>query len=159
MDDASKGPSRRGLSRDLGAGIFLLVVATIAYFSARDLPLMDGTNVGPGFMPKSVALLIAVFGYLTMLVGLADNRILISRWSLRGIFFVLGAVVVFGAAIRPLGLVVAGPVAVIMSALADPDSRPVEIIAYAAVMSVICIGLFKYMLRLPIPLAPLFLGY
>jgi hypothetical protein len=72
---------------------------------------------------------------------------------------VLGAVALFAAMIRPLGLVVAGPLAVIFAGAADRDSRPVELVIFALVLSASCIGLFKYVLGLPIPLAPFLLGY
>ena len=77
----------------------------------------------------------------------------------RGPIFVLGAVIMFAMSVRTLGLAIAGPLAVIISAFADKDSRPVEVLVFAAIMSVGCIALFKYALRLPIPLAPFLIGY
>ena len=92
-------------------------------------------------------------------MGLTSGGERLEPWSLRGTLLVLGAIAAFAATIRPLGLVVAGPLAVIMAALADPSTRLKEIIPFAIILSLACIGLFKYALRLPIPLAPLLLGY
>ena len=61
---------------------------------------------------------------------------------------------VFAATIRPWGLIVAGPLAIIVSSLADKETRPIEIVLFAAVMTAACIGLFKILLRLPIPVFP-----
>jgi putative tricarboxylic transport membrane protein len=110
-------------------------------------------------MPKLVASLIAVMGILIMLVGLSPSADRLQSMTLRGPIFVLGAAVVFAASIRTLGLAVAGPLTWIIAAMADPESRWVETVLFALLMTAFCVGLFKYALRLPIPLAPFFLGY
>jgi putative tricarboxylic transport membrane protein len=83
----------------------------------------------------------------------------LGRWSVRGPLLVLGAVVAFGLAIRPLGLLIAGPLAIVIAALASDEVRWKETLAFGAAMTVFCIGLFKFALGLPIPLAPWLLGY
>jgi putative tricarboxylic transport membrane protein len=72
---------------------------------------------------------------------------------------VLGAVVAFGAAVRPLGLIIAGPLAIVISAFASEEVRWRETLVSATLMTAFCIGLFKFALGLPIPLAPWLLGY
>jgi hypothetical protein len=67
---------------------------------------------------------------------------------------VLAGVLVFAATIRPLGLVVAGPLAVIVSALADKDTRPVEVAILAIALTMLSGLLFKELLGLPIPFDP-----
>jgi putative tricarboxylic transport membrane protein len=83
----------------------------------------------------------------------------LNRWPLRGPLFVLGAMVVFGMAVRPLGLAVAGPLAIAVSAFASSEVRWRETLVYGLAMTAFCIGLFKFALGLPIPLAPWLLGY
>ena len=85
------------------------------------------------------------------------NRL--EAWSVRGPLFLLGAVVVFAATVRPLGLAFAGPLAVILASLADRDTKLKEVVPFALLLSAACILLFKYALRQPIPVAPLVLGY
>ena len=69
----------------------------------------------------------------------------------RGLFFILGGIVLFGLCIRTLGLVVAGPVSMIFASFATNEVRPVEAVIFACVMTAFCILLFKYALGLPIP--------
>lgn len=147
------------LSRDLVAGLFLLAFGVAAYLGLFDLPTRDGGNVGPGLVPKVAAILIAALGVLVTVAGLLPSAERLQRGAWRGPVFVLGAVIMFAMTVRTLGLAVAGPLAVIVSAFADKDSRPIEVLVFAAIMSVGCIGLFKYALRLPIPLAPFLIGY
>lgn len=158
--DTAEGPARpAGVPRDVAAGIFLIAVATFGYFGTWSLPAMDHAAVGPGLMPKGVSLLLGGIGILVTCLGFATLRERIEAVSLRGPIFVLGAVALFAVTVRTMGLAFAGPIAVIVSALADRDSRPMEIIIFAVVMSAFCIVLFKYALQLPIPLAPMRLGY
>jgi putative tricarboxylic transport membrane protein len=67
--------------------------------------------------------------------------------------------VAFGLTVRPLGLVVAGPVAIVIAAFASDEVRWMEAIVLGAVMTAVCVGLFKFALGLPIPLAPWLIGY
>lgn len=155
----STEPSRTmRFPRDIGAGLFLLAIAAFGYAGAADLPSI-WAGVGPGLMPKLVAGLIAVLGVLILSFGLVPNAEPLQRWAVRGPVFVLGAVVVFAATVRTLGLAAAGPLTWIIAALADKESRLFETILFAALMTALCIGLFKMVLKLPIPLFPVVLGY
>ena len=73
--------------------------------------------------------------------------------------FVLGAILVFAYSVRPLGLAVAAPLAILIGAFASNDTRWGETLLFSVVMTAFCIGLFKYALGLPIPLAPWLVGY
>jgi putative tricarboxylic transport membrane protein len=144
--------------RDIGAGLFLLAIAAFGYAGAVDLPsIWEG--VGSGLMPKLMAGLIAALGLLIAGFGFSPTAERLQRWTLRGPVFVLGSVVVFAATVRTLGLAAAGPLTWIIAALADKESRLFETIVFAFLMTALCIGLFKIVLKLPIPLFPVVLGY
>ena len=147
------------IARDLVTGLFLIAIAAGAWMGLIGVQTMDGVGVGPGLVPKASAVLIAVLGLLIMTIGLMPGAARLERWSIRGPLFVLGSVVVFAVTIRTLGLAIAGPLAVVVSSFADRDSRLLEVLVFAALMSAFCVGLFKYLLRLPVPLAPMLIGY
>jgi putative tricarboxylic transport membrane protein len=88
-----------------------------------------------------------------------ETSLPLEPWSIRGPVLVAVAMVAFGLTVRPLGLVVAGPLAIVIAALASNEVRWVETIVVGLLMTIICIGLFKFALGLPIPLAPWLLGY
>jgi hypothetical protein len=67
---------------------------------------------------------------------------------------ILGIPVLATIDIPPLGLIVAGPAAVVVSSLASKETRPTEIAVFAVAMTLACGLLFKELLNLPIPYDP-----
>jgi hypothetical protein len=65
----------------------------------------------------------------------------------------------FGLSVRPLGLVVATPLSLLLASLASPQSRRKESLWFALGMTVFCVVLFRRLLSLPIPIAPWLIGY
>jgi putative tricarboxylic transport membrane protein len=147
------------LRQDFVGGLVVIAVAIFAFWQGADLPIGTLGGVGPGMLPRGLAILLGLLGALLVMDALAEGGPSLDRWSIRGPLLVLGAVVAFGLAVRPLGLVAAGPLAVIISAFATEEVRWRETILFGVLMTAFCIGLFKFALGLPIPLAPWLIGY
>ncbi len=145
--------------QDFLAAVFLLLTSGIAFWQAMALPIGSLNAIGPGMMPAALALLLAVLSVVLLIDSFKEDGPEVSAPSLRGIVFILGAFIAFGLAVRPLGLVIAGPLAVVMSGLATSETRFGETLLFGIGMTAFCIGLFKVALGLPIPLAPWLLGY
>ena len=62
------------------------------------------------------------------------------------------AVLAFALTIRTPGLAVAGPLVVMVSGGASPETRWRELAIYAVVITVACVLLFRTLLRLPVPI-------
>jgi putative tricarboxylic transport membrane protein len=107
--------------------------------------------MGPGMLPRYVAIAVLAAGLLLCVLSLLKSGEGLGRWPLRGPVFVSLAVLAFALTIRSVGLAVAGPLVVIVSGAASPESRPRELVIFALVITAFCIGLFKYALGLPIP--------
>ncbi len=147
------------IGQDVGGGIFLIFVAVAAFVGSWSLSFGQLSGVGPGLMPRVTAILVALIGVAMIVQSLLVGSEPLARWSVRGPLFVLGAILVFALTIRPLGLAFAGPAAMLLASLADPTTRMREIVPFAIILPALCILMFKYALRLPIPLAPPLLGY
>lgn len=145
------------LRQDFLGGLAIIAVAVFAFWQGRNLPMAAAGGMGPGTLPKGLAVLLAVLGVLLVLRSFNSGSV--GPWSVRGPLFVLGALVLFGLAVRPLGLAVAGPLAIVAGAFASSEARWRETLVYGVLMTLFCIGLFKYALGLPIPLAPWLIGY
>src|SRR5262245_61372338 len=115
--------------------------------------------MGPGMLPKSLAVLFGLLGALLVVDSFLETSLPLEAWSIRGPVLVAVAIVAFGLTVRPLGLVVAGPVAIVIAGFARNEVRWVETMTLGVVMTAICIGLFKFALGLPVPLAPWLIGF
>jgi putative tricarboxylic transport membrane protein len=145
--------------RNVIAGLILLVIAGLGAWQGSALTVGTPRHLGPGMVPLVLSAAIALIGVILAGIGIRERGAYRDRWPLRGPVFILGAAVVFGIAVRPLGLAVAGPLLVIVGAFASEETRWLEVIMFALGMTVFCVVLFKYLLSLPIPLAPWLIGY
>ena len=140
---------------DFAGGLFLIAIAAIGYLGAFTLPFGQLSGIGSGLLPKVVAVLVAAFGVALLLQSLVASSDRLEAWAVRGSIMVLGSVLVFAFTIRTFGLVVAGPLCFIVAALADRDTRPVEVVVSAIVATIACGFLFKEVVNLPIPFDPM----
>lgn len=145
--------------QDVAAGLFMIALAVIALWGGASLSSGSLGQMGPGMLPRALAVLTGLGGIGLIVGAFFVPGAGLARWQLRGPLFVLGAAVVFGLTVRPLGLAVAAPAVVLIAALAGREVRWIETLVFAVVMTALCLGLFKYMLGLPIPLAPWLVGY
>jgi hypothetical protein len=137
--------------RDLLAGACLLGLAVFALWAGARLESGTLRSMGPGMLPRAVAIGIGVVGLIEIVRSLVKDGPAIGRWPLRGPLFVCLAVLAFSFTIRTVGLALAGPLVVIVSGAASPETRPRELVVFALVMTAACIALFRYALSLPIP--------
>jgi hypothetical protein len=149
-----QGRSAVKSSLDVGGGLFLLALAIVGYVGAFSLPFGQLSGIGSGLLPKVVAVMVGAFGVTLLVQAFLTEGDRLERWAVRGPIFVLSGVLVFAVTIRPWGLLVAGPLAVIVSALADRDTRPVEVVVLAVALTMLSGLLFKELLSLPIPFDP-----
>jgi hypothetical protein len=160
---------------DLAAGLFLLALAALGLAGGFDLPTGTLSGIGSGLLPRAVSVLVGAFGVLLIVQSFLFEGDRLERWHLRGPVFVLGGVMAFAMLVRgttlvfggifgipvlatihipELGLIVAGPVAMVVSSLASRETRPTEIAVFAVLMTLACGLLFKELLNLPIPFDP-----
>jgi putative tricarboxylic transport membrane protein len=158
-DNSSRSPTQVLLRQDFAGGLVVIAVALFAFWQGADLAIGTFGGMGPGMLPRGLAVLLGMLGALLVLDAVLEGGPPLERWSIRGPVLVLGAVVAFGLAVRPLGLIVAGPLAIVISAFASDEVRWGETLLFGALMTAFCIGLFKFALGLPIPLAPWLIGY
>jgi putative tricarboxylic transport membrane protein len=145
--------------QDAAAGLFLIGLALFALWQTSDLTAGTFRAFGPGMMPRLLSIISGLTGVIILGNALVTEGPGLERWTLRGPLFLLGGAVAFGLTIRPLGLSVAAPLALVICAYASPETRLKETLVFGLLMTIFCIGLFKFLLGLPIPLAPWLIGY
>jgi hypothetical protein len=165
--DRSEAPGRRGPVRapqSLAGGIFLVALAALALWLSRDLSRGTMSAMGPGMLPDWLAIAVGLCGLALLAFAFTKNGEALERWSLRGPVLVIAAILAFAVTIRPfsfgalaipgLGLVVAGPLAIIVGGFASPEARLRDLVILSLSLTPFCMVLFGDLLNLPIPVFP-----
>jgi len=140
---------------DVLFGIFLIVAAGAAMFMTRNLTIGTASNMGPGYMPLAVALIILGFGVFLIGRGLlTGNEQGIETVQLRPILAVLVSVGVFALLAERAGLVLASLATIIVAGFGGREFRIVESVLFACVLTACAALLFVSVLDLPLPLWP-----
>jgi putative tricarboxylic transport membrane protein len=162
-DTPSHGPGKSILPswvrgpQDFIGGIALMAMALFALWASSDLQGMHGFSFGAGTAPRMFAFLLLGLGFAVMVVGIVTEGPHLAHYSWRGPFFVSLGILTFALSIRPLGIVISGLAAFLISALGTPETRWVETTIVGVCLTVGCAVLFPYVLGLPMPLFPRFL--
>ena len=116
-------------------------------------------------LPRWLAVGVGLSGLALLAAAFLKDGDGLERWSLRGPVFVIGAIVAFALTIRPfsfggglatpgLGLLFAGPLAIILGGYATPEARLRDLVLLALSLTPFCMVLFGDLLNLPIPVFP-----
>jgi hypothetical protein len=144
--------------KDFWSGIMFLALglgfALVAYFN---YPLGRGARMGPGYFPFWIGVLLAILGAVITFKSLLTQGGPIGSFTWKGMFWVTLAIVLFGLLLRPLGLVGAGLVLIVLSSIPSGEFKLKEVILLWAILAVLCASVFVWGLKLPIPLWPGFL--
>lgn len=153
--------SRKGL----GAAAILIVLAVLGFALSSELPRGTLRSVGAGMLPQALSILLGLCA-IPILIGAwrgeeADERL---GFSLRGPILVLSATALFALTIKSshfdgwstpeLGLVVAGPLAIIVGGHASPEVQLRPLVTLALFLTPFSLVLFGDLLNLPIPIMP-----
>lgn len=131
-----------------GLGLF------VSLYAATHYQLGSAIRMGPGYFPTVIGALVALLGLALTLSALRTPGPRVPRLHLRPMLLILAAGVAFGYLLKPLGLVLATAVLIVVSALGGHEFRWREALALAAVLVLFSIGVFVYGLGLPFPLWP-----
>lgn len=147
-------PRRIRNSRDFYGGLVLTAIAVFAWWTTGDLPGSKGLTFGPGTAPRLFAGLLAVAGVAVTFLGVVTQGPAAGRYAVRGPLLVFASVLVFAGTVKPLGLVIATFVTILVASAASAETRWREAIPWAATLTAFCSFLFYYALSLPLSLWP-----
>jgi hypothetical protein len=140
--------------KDFWAGLIFIAIGGGFVLLAQQYRLGDLHRMGPAMFPTLVGVLLAALGLIIAVRAFALDGAPVPRFEARPIGVSLLAIVLFGIALQWFGLVAAVAVLVLVGAHAARNVRPLESLALAAVMVVFSVGVFVWLLGLPLPLWP-----
>lgn len=143
------------LSKDVLAGTFFLVVAAITICGAVGLDIGSPEEMGPGYFPLTVGVLLAMIAVAVMFKGVkVGSAVELSLQELRGAGLIFAAVFVFAWALDHLGLPITVLVTTFVAMKAQSQASLKRIASVGLCIALFCWLTFGFALDLHIPLLP-----
>lgn len=136
-------------NKDFWSGVCLLVIGLGAGYIARGYPMGTVLRMGSGYFPTILSGVLVVFGILLMLRAVKTTESIEGGWSFRALIILPVAFALFGYLLDRAGFVPAMLVLIIGSAASGSEFRLLEVVALAAFLTVLSIGIFIFGLGLP----------
>jgi hypothetical protein len=154
MSDGGPQAGRRLDYQDLLFGLFLLAVAAAMTAATWHLRVGNAANMGPGYMPRAIAIGITGFGIYFVIHALLRPFQAVTPPQPRAVFSILASVAVFGALAPTMGLFLATLATIVVAGFASRETRFIENLLFAIAIAVATVLLFIKGLALPVPAWP-----
>jgi hypothetical protein len=139
---------------DLAFAAFLVALGALAFVLAGELSVGTAAAMGPGYVPRGLALIIMIYG------GILGLRAVFAGWQAlpeiawRPLLLLAAAVALFAILLPVAGLAVTSLAVVICAGFAAYDVRLRENALLALALAIFAVLLFVTVLGLPIPIWP-----
>lgn len=137
----------------IGFGVFFAAWAVANY------QMGTAVRMGPAYFPAVLGGLLAVLGVAVLLGSLVIKGPPVPAMNLRPLILISIACVVYGYAMKPLGLVIATAALVFISAYGGHEFKWKEVLILYVALIIFSVLVFVKGLTLPFPLWPEALGY
>ncbi len=156
MNNDVEVPVRRG-HRDVKSALLLIALGGAVAAGGSGYPIGLLAQMGPGFYPTALGLILAGLGFLLLLVpalGSAEEREEETRAAVdpRGWGCIIGGIVAFLVLGNYGGMIPATFALVFIAALGDRGNSVLGAALLAAVMTIVAVVIFWYFLGVRFPL-------
>jgi hypothetical protein len=140
--------------KDFWAGVMFCGFAAVALLDARGYSLGTAGKMGPGYFPLLLGGVLGALGLILIGRSVMFDGEPVPRIHVLPITVIAAAVCLFGTMIEPLGVVVSLAVLTVLTAWAGQEFRFTEAAALAVALIVFSVGIFVFVLGLPIAIWP-----
>ena len=144
--------------KEFWAGLIYIFFGASAIIVGRDYRMGTAFRMGPAYFPTILGGLLVLIGVVAVIRSFVVAGAPIGRFAIRGLLFVSVSIFLFGFLVRGLGLAVALPVLVIVSAYASTKFRWGPMLIMAIGVTVFCVVVFLKGLGIPLPVLGPWLG-
>jgi hypothetical protein len=138
--------------KDFFAALIYLAIGLGAIFLEPELPMGTGMKMGPAYFPTVLGALLSLIGLISLVRSFVTDGAPVPAFAWKPLLLISGATVVFALLVRGLGLVIALPLFVVMTAFASTKFRWGASLALAAGATIFCALVFVKGLGVPLPL-------
>ena len=139
---------------DFYSGLLLAVIAAFALIYVRTLEIGTVQQMGPGYFPLGLALILLGMGVVLIAKGVLSGGPPIETIHLKPLFFVLLSFALFGVLIERAGLICAILAQVLVAHFGSREARLVESLILSAGLAAASSVLFVWILKIPVSLLP-----
>ena len=146
--------------KDFWSGVMFAAVgfAFAIIVKVYDYPMGTASRMGAGYFPFVLGLMLGILGLVIVGESLVTKGGPIDKLAWRPLIWVLSAFVIFGLTAKPLGLVIAIVLLVMISSYGGHEFKWKEAIVSSAILAAGSVAVFVYGLKLPFPIWPEFPG-
>ena len=145
-------------TKDFWTGVIYIAFGACTIIIARDYGMGTALKMGPAYFPTILGGLLVLIGAIAMIRAFIVEGTPIGALAVKPLAILLGSIVLFGFIVRGVGLLVALPLLVLLSASASIYFRLLLTLALAAGLTVFCIMIFVQGLGVPLPIIGPWLG-
>jgi len=139
---------------DLAFAVFLVALGALAFSLASQLTMGSAAAMGPGYVPRGLAVIIMIYGAVLGARALFSGALPFPSIELRPLLLLLAAVALFAVLLPVAGLAVTSFVIVLCAGYAAYDVRLRENAVAALALAAFASILFVSVLGLPIKVLP-----
>ena len=139
---------------DLAFAAFLVALGALAFVLASELSVGTAAAMGPGYVPRGLALIIMVYGVVLGVRAALAGKQAFPEIAWRPMFLISAAVALFAILLPRLGLAITSLAVVICAGFAAYDVRLRENAVLALALALFSVLLFVTVLGLPIRVWP-----
>ncbi len=140
--------------KDFWAGLMFIGFGIGFAAVAQNYQLGNAVRMGPAYFPTMLGGLLAVLGLAILIQSLVVAGPKVPQFLFRPIVFILLGIVLFGVLLKPLGMVLAAAIVVVVGALGGHEFRWKEVAILYVVLAVFSVLVFVKGLGLPFPVWP-----
>jgi hypothetical protein len=139
---------------DLAFAAFLIALGALAFALASPLSVGTAAAMGPGYVPRGLAILIMIYGLVLGLRAMFSGAVAFPSVEMRPLLLLLGSVALFAVILPIAGLAITSFALVLCAGYAAYDVRQRENAIAALILAAFAVVLFVVALSLPIPVWP-----
>ena len=144
----------RLFNAEVASGLLVVLLSAFAWVSLGSIEFGRLSDMGPGYMPRVLAVLMFVSGIGMTVVGMVRGGEPLPELQARPLALVCLAVIVFGLSVDKLGMVVAVVASTVLATLAAPITRHRETPILCVGLAVFAVLVFVKSLAMPISIWP-----
>jgi hypothetical protein len=136
------------------SGLILVGFGLAALLLARNYKMGTAFRMGPAYFPVVLAILLIAIGIIVAGLALRSGKVTFPELAWRPMLVVTAAVILFGLTINGAGLALSTFAMVVASRFARSGYPWPETAVLGVVLSVLCVVVFYFGLRIQMPLLP-----